>query len=70
MELAQVTLEKFQERAHGELALRQQAIDELVQPLKVSLERVDGKLQEIETSRVSAYPSPTRSLARLGNASP
>ncbi|MGG6297905.1 DNA recombination protein RmuC [Leptolyngbya sp. AN02str] len=65
MELAQVTLEKFQERANGELALRQQAIDELVQPLKVSLERVDGKLQEIETSRVSAYTSLSEQIKSL-----
>ena len=47
LELAKLTLEKFQEGAKGDLEKRQQAIHELVKPLKDSLEKVDGKIQEI-----------------------
>jgi DNA recombination protein RmuC len=63
--LAQATFERFQERAQGELVQRQQAIDALVKPLQVSLGKVDGKLQEMETTRVSAYTSLTEQIKSL-----
>jgi DNA recombination protein RmuC len=44
LHLANATLEKFQETARGDLELRQKAIDQLVGPLKESLEKVDSKL--------------------------
>ncbi len=55
VELAKATLEKFQEGARGDLEKRQKAVDELVKPIRESLERVDGKLGEIEKVRISAY---------------
>ena len=55
LHLAKATLEKFQEGAQGDLAQRQQAIDRLVVPLKESLERVDGRIQELEQARTTAY---------------
>ena len=55
IELAKATLEKFQEGARSDLEKRQKAVDELVKPIKESLEKVDGKLGEIEKARVSAY---------------
>jgi len=55
LNLARATLEKFQVTARGELDQRQQAIDQLVKPLKDSLEKVDGKIGELEKSRAGAY---------------
>ena len=55
IELAKARLEKFQQAARSDLSTRQEAIGELVKPLKESLEKVDGKISEIEKSRVSAY---------------
>ncbi|PYK95951.1 MAG: DNA recombination protein RmuC [Verrucomicrobia bacterium] len=55
LELAKSTLERFQETAKGDLDRRQQAIDQLVKPVKESLEKFDSKIQELEKSRVGAY---------------
>jgi len=55
LQLANSTLAKFQETAKGELELRSRAIDQLVKPLKESLERVDGKIGELEKTRAGAY---------------
>ncbi|HYW69613.1 MAG TPA: DNA recombination protein RmuC [Pyrinomonadaceae bacterium] len=55
LHLAHVTLEKFQQTAKGDLDQRQQAIDQLVKPLKESLEKVDGKIEEMERIRAGAY---------------
>ena len=55
LQLANSTLERFQQTAKGDLEQRQQAIDQLVKPLKESLEKVDGKIGEIEKARSGAY---------------
>jgi DNA recombination protein RmuC len=55
LNLAQATLEKFQMTAQSDLERRQQAIDQLVKPLKDSLEKVDGRIGEIEKARAGAY---------------
>jgi DNA recombination protein RmuC len=55
IELARATLERFQATAKGDLESRQKAIDQLVRPLKESLEKVDGKIGEIEKARAGAY---------------
>jgi DNA recombination protein RmuC len=65
LELAKETLERYQETARGDLQMRQRAIDELVKPLKESLEKVDGRIREIENARTTAYVSLTEQLKSL-----
>jgi DNA recombination protein RmuC len=55
LELAQTAWARLQESARGDLERRQQAITELVKPVRESLDKVDVKLQEIEKARVGAY---------------
>ena len=55
LELANATLQKVQQTAKGDLEQRQQAINQLVKPLKESLEKVDGKIGELEKTRAGAY---------------
>jgi DNA recombination protein RmuC len=65
LDLAKATLEKFQEGARSDLEARQKAVDELVKPLRESLEKVDGKLGELEKARVSAYAALSEQLKSL-----
>lgn len=65
LELARTTLEKYQDNAKSDLTARQMAIDELVKPLKESLEKVDTKIQEIEKSREGAYATLTEQVKSL-----
>ncbi len=65
LELAKTTLEKFQDGAKTDLSTRQKAIDDLVKPLKESLEKVDGKIAAIEKERVSAYSTLTEQVKSL-----
>jgi len=55
LDLARATLAQTQEAARGDLELRQQAIVELVAPVRTSLDKVDSKIQELEKARAGAY---------------
>lgn len=65
LQLATASLEKFQEKAKGDLEARQKAVDSLVQPIRESLVKVDGKLGEMEKSRESAYSALNEQLRGL-----
>ncbi|MHB8909168.1 MAG: DNA recombination protein RmuC [Syntrophales bacterium] len=65
LDLAKATLEKYQEGAKNDLTSRQRAIDELIKPLKESLEKVDGRIREIEQVRTTAYATLTEQLKSL-----
>ena len=66
--LAKATLETFQESARGDLDRRQQAIGELVLPLRESLQKVDDKIREMETTRAVAYSTLSEHLKGLASA--
>lgn len=55
LSLARTTFQTLQTEAKGDLAQRQQAIDELVKPLSESLRRYDEQLRQVEQSRQAAY---------------
>ena len=63
----QANNQMFLDLADTALAKRQVAIDELVRPLKESLTKVDAKIHELETARVSAYTLLTSQLQALGS---
>lgn len=55
LHLAKSTLERFQEGARGDLESRQQAIGQLVGPLREALDKVDGRIHDLERARTGAY---------------
>lgn len=57
LDLAQQALGKHQQAATGDLEKRQQAIEQLVSPVKDSLARLDGRIVDIEKAREGAYGS-------------
>lgn len=65
LELAKTTLEKYQEGAKNDMEQRQKAIDDLVKPLKDSLEKVDKNILEIEKTRIGAYNALTEQVKSL-----
>jgi DNA recombination protein RmuC len=67
LDLAKATLEKFQEGAKGDLEMKRQSIEELVKPMRESLEKVDGKIQELEKIRTTAYVGLTEQIRSLAS---
>ncbi len=55
LQLAKENLQTIQETAKGDLEIRKSAIDALVKPLKESLDKVDGRIGELEKARAGAY---------------
>jgi DNA recombination protein RmuC len=55
LDLAKATLAQTQEAARGDLDKRQQAIGDIVGPVRASLDKVDTRIQELEKSRAGAY---------------
>jgi len=65
LELAGVTMQRFQEGARTDLETRQKAIGDLLTPLRASLDKVDEKIGLIETARTTAYVSLTEQIKTL-----
>lgn len=57
LELARATLEKYQQGAKMELENRQKAINQLVQPLQESLQKVDSKITQLDKATEVVYTS-------------
>jgi len=65
LELANARMGEFQTAATGDLALKQQAVADVVKPLQTSLTKVETFLQTIEGQRVSAYSKLTEQISAL-----
>ena len=65
LDLAKTTLEKYQVEAKGDLEQRQKAVENLVTPIKQSLEKVDTHVRELENARQLAYGSLTEQIKSL-----
>jgi DNA recombination protein RmuC len=67
LELAKSELSRHQAEAQGDLTRRQQAIDEVVKPLRDSLARVDEKIHCIELARAGAYAALTDQVKSMSD---
>ena len=65
LQLATTKLEGFQREAQGDLEQRRKAVEQLVNPLKESLEKVDHQVQTLEASRRQAYGALTTQVQML-----
>ncbi len=65
LDLAQASLGKFQEGAKGELEKRQQAIGEMVAPVKITLDKFEQQIRQVEKTRESAYATLTEQVKVL-----
>ena len=63
--LARTSLSEFQQTARADLDGRHKAIEELVQPLRLSLTQVDAKLQLVEQTRIGSHAALTEQLRSL-----
>ena len=68
IELAKDKLGEFQNAAAADLDVRRKAIDELVQPLRESLTKVDSKLQEVDRDRATSHAVLAEQLRSLTHA--
>jgi DNA recombination protein RmuC len=65
LELAKSALEKSVVSNDGDVELRKQAIDQIVGPLKESLEKVDARIVDLEKERAAAYAGLTEQVKML-----
>jgi DNA recombination protein RmuC len=65
LELAKQKFGELQTGAVADLAGRQKAIDDLVQPLRESLNKVDAKLQDVDRERASSHAAIAEQLRSL-----
>ena len=65
LKLAKSQLEQLQQKTTNDLEQRKQAVEHLVAPIKESLTKVDGKLQELEVARTHAYSTLSSQVQQL-----
>lgn len=65
LDLARATFEKLQQGAEGNLEKRQQAVQELVKPVRESLDKVDQQIQSLEKARAEAYAALTQQVKTM-----
>lgn len=63
--LARSSFEKEQQTARGEIEKKEQAISELIRPVRESLAKFDSQVQEIEQKRMGAYGQLTAQVQML-----
>ena len=68
LKLAKTHLEGIQEKAKGDLELKQQSIDNLIKPVKETLDKVNTKMLEIEKDRTSSFATLTEQIKSLSTA--
>jgi DNA recombination protein RmuC len=66
LDLARMKLAEVETAVRGDLEKRQQAISELVAPVRASLDKVDDKIQQIERIREGAYSELREQVRGLG----
>lgn len=67
LELARASLGEFQKGASGELASRQQAIADLVRPIRDQLQLVGTRIEEVEKQRIGHYASLSEQVRALAD---
>ena len=65
LKLAQESLKTHHERAKGELAAREQAVEHLVRPIREALARSEAQVGKLEKSRQEAHGSITAQLEAM-----
>ena len=65
LDLAETHLKSYQEGARNDLEKRQQAIVDLVAPVKQSLDKFEQRVGEVEKARIGAYESLTTQVKSM-----
>jgi DNA recombination protein RmuC len=65
LDLAKSTLEKFQTDAKNDLQAREKAVENLVEPIRQSLTKVDEQIRLMESTRSEAYGTLTEQVQSL-----
>jgi DNA recombination protein RmuC len=65
LDLARASMGEFQKGATGELASRQKAIADLVEPIRASLQQVGARLEEVEKQRIGHYATLSEQVTTL-----
>jgi DNA recombination protein RmuC len=65
LDLAKGTLEKYQTEAKGELQAREKAVENLIEPIKQGLNKVDEQIRLMENTRSEAYGTLSQQVQSL-----